>query len=147
MTFAYFDTSAVLKRYVRERGSARVMSLLGEHDFLSSAITLVEVLSALSRKRRDGELSENNFAATLSRIQSERVKWALVEVGEPVLNRAEEIVQGNVPVRALDAIHIASLVIFEAAAGIRVPFITADGRQRDAAEQMKLDVVWVGLGR
>ena len=144
MTFAYFDTSAVVKRYVRERGSVRVMSLLGEHDFLSSAITLVEVLSALSRKRRDGELSENNFVATLSRIQTERVQWALVEVGEPVLNRAEEIVQGNVPVRTLDAIHIASLVTFETAAGIRVPFITADSKQRDAAEQMKLDVVWVG---
>jgi predicted nucleic acid-binding protein len=122
------------------------MSLLGEHDFLSSAITLVEVLSVLSRKKRDGELSENNFAATLSRIQSERVQWELVEVGEPVLNRAQEIVQGNVPVRTLDAIHIASLVTFEAAAGVRVPFITADGRQRDAAKQMKLDVVWVGLG-
>jgi predicted nucleic acid-binding protein len=146
MTFAYFDTSAVVKRYVRERGSARVMSLLGEHDFLSSAITLVEVLSALSRKKRDGELSENNFATTLNRIRSERDQWELVEVGEPVLNRAQEIVQGNVPVRALDAIHIASLVTFEAAAGVSVPFITADGRQRDAAKQMKLDVIWVGLG-
>ena len=146
MTFAYFDTSALVKRYVRERGSARVMSLLGEHDFLSSAITLVEVLSVLARKKRDGDLSENNFAATLSRIQSERDQWELVEVGEPVLNRAQEIIQGNVPVRAVDAIHIASLVTFEAAAGVRVPFVTADGRQRDAAEQMKLDVVWVGLG-
>ena len=146
MTFAYFDTSAVVKRYVRERGSARVMSLLGEHDFLSSAITLVEILSALSRKKREGDLSENNFAATLSRIQSERDQWELIEVGESVLNRAQEIVQGNVPVRAVDAIHIASLVTFEDAAGVRVPFITADGRQRDAAEQMKLDVVWVGLG-
>jgi hypothetical protein len=57
-----------VKRYIREPGSAQVVSLLGRHEFLSSAITPVEVLSALSRKRRDGDLSEENFAAVLSRI-------------------------------------------------------------------------------
>ncbi len=48
------------------------------------------------------------------------------------------------PIRALDAIHVASLITFQSAAGIRVPFITGDGRQRDAAARLKLDVVWVG---
>ncbi len=75
MTFAYFDTSALVKRYVRERGSAQVGSLLRRHDLLSSAITPVEVVSALSRKRRDGDLSEEGFLATLSRVQSDRVRW------------------------------------------------------------------------
>jgi hypothetical protein len=36
------------------------------------------------------------------------------------------------------------LTTFQAAAGIRVPLITADGRQRDAATHLGLDVVWVG---
>jgi hypothetical protein len=111
---------------------------------LSSAITPVEILSALSRKKREGELSAENFSAVLSRIESERRRWELVEVAELVLNRAQEIVQGAVPVRTLDSIHIASLVTFEAAAGMRIPFVTGDGRQRDAAVQMKLDVVWIG---
>ena len=144
MTFAYFDTSALVKRYVRERGSAQVGALLRRHDLLSSAITLVEVVSALARKKRAGDLSQENFLATVNRVQSDRVRWELVEVGGTVLSRAEEIVQGTVPARALDAIHIASLVTFQAASGIWIPFVTGDGRQRDAAEQMKLDVVWVG---
>jgi predicted nucleic acid-binding protein len=144
VTFAYFDTSALIKRYVREQGSVRVASLLQRHDLLSSAITPVEVSSALCRRKSNGDLSEENFAATLSRIQSDRIRWELVEVGEPVLSRAEEIIQGTVPMRALDAVHVASLTIFQAAAGIRVPFITGDGRQRDAATQSGLDVVWVG---
>lgn len=144
MTFAYFDTSALIKRYVRERGSTRVVSLLRRHDLLSSAITPVEVMSALSRKKHNGELSKEGFAATLSRLQGERTRWELVEVGGVVLSRAEEIVQGAVPVRALDAIHIASLTTFEAAAGIRIPFITGDGRQRDAATFVGLDIIWIG---
>jgi uncharacterized protein len=144
VTFAYFDTSALIKRYVRERGSTRVVSLMRRHELLSSAITPVEVMSALSRRRRDRELSEEDFAATASRVQSERIRWELVEVGETVLNRAEEIVQGTVPVRALDAVHVASLMAFQAASSIQIPFVTGDGRQRDAANYLGLDVIWVG---
>ena len=144
MTFAYFDTSALIKRYVRESGSTRVVSLLRRYDLLSSAITPIEVMSALSRKRRDRELSEEDFAVTVSRIQTERTRWELVEIGPPVLSRAEEIVQGSLPMRALDVVHLASLTTFQAAAGIRIPFITGDGRQRDTAAILGLDVVWIG---
>jgi predicted nucleic acid-binding protein len=144
VTFAYFDSSALIKRYVREPGSARILSLLRRHDLLSSAITPVEVMSALSRRRRNSDLSEKDFAATVSRVQSERIRWELVEAGEAVLSRAEEIVQGAVPIRALDAIHVASLMVFQAASSIQISFVTGDGRQRDAANYLGLDVIWVG---
>ncbi len=42
----------------------------------------------------------------------------------------------------LAAIHLASLMTFQSAAGI--PFITADARQREAATHLGLGVVWVG---
>jgi len=144
MTFAYFDTSALIKRYVSEKGSARVVSLLGRHDLLSSAITPIEVMSALCRRKRNGELSDEHFAVTVSRVQGERTRWELVELAETVLTRAEEIVQGIVPMRSLDAIHLASLMTFQAASATRIPFVTGDDRQRQAAAQIALNVVWVG---
>jgi predicted nucleic acid-binding protein len=144
VTFAYFDTSALIKRYVSEKGSARVGFLLSRHDLLSSAITPVEIMSALCRRKCNGELSDQDFAATLSRVQGDRSRWELVEVGSEVLNRAEEVIQGRMPMRALDAIHVASLVTFQAASGLRIPFVTGDDRQREAAGHIGLDVVWVG---
>jgi uncharacterized protein len=144
VTFAYFDTSALIKRYVSEKGSARVVSLLRRHDLLSSAITPVEVMSALCRRKRNGELSNEDFAATLSRVHGERTRWELVELGRTVLSQAEEIVQGIVPMRSLDAIHVASLVTFQAESGTRIPFVTGDDRQRQAAAQIGLNVVWIG---
>jgi len=144
VTFAYFDTSALVKRYVRERGSARVVSLLRRHDVLSSAITPVEILSAFWRRKRSGDLSDENFAATLGRVQSDRVQWELVEVGGTVLSRAEEIVQGAVPMRALDAVHVASLLAFQAASSIQISFVTGDARQRDTANYLGVGVIWVG---
>lgn len=91
--WAYFDTSVLVKRYVRERGTARARSLLRRYRFLSSAVVPLEV------KRMS--------------------------------------------LRTLDAVHVASALAFETASGIRIPFVTADGRQRDAAGQVALNVVWV----
>ena len=144
MSFAYFDTSVVVKRYISESGSLRVRALLRRHDFLSSAITPVEVMSALCRRKQSGDVSEENFSKLLHRLQNDRIQWELVEAGAMVLSRAEEILQRTVSLRALDAIHIASFVTFQATSGIRIPFITSDIRQRDGVERMGLDVVWVG---
>jgi hypothetical protein len=80
----------------------------------------------------------------VSRIQSERTRWELVEVGAPVLIPAEEIVQGTFPMRALDAVHVASLTTFQAAARIRIPFVTGDATQRNTAAVLGLDVIWIG---
>jgi hypothetical protein len=77
-------------------------------------------MAALCRRKRNGELSDEDFTATLSRVHGERTRWELVELGRTVLSRAEEIVQGIVPMRSLDAIHVASLVTFQAESGTRL---------------------------
>ena len=143
-TWAYFDTSALVKRYVSEAGSLQVREWLRRHDVLSSTTTPVELLSGLARRRRAGDLSEEIFTALLRRIQRDRTRWELVEVGPMILNSAEQIVQGSVSIKTLDAIHVASLVTFQAASGTHIPFITGDTRQREAAGHVGLDVVWVG---
>lgn len=142
MNFAYFDTSAAVKRYILEPGSLEIRRWMRRYDFLTSAITLLELLSALGRRRRGGEFSEKNLVATLRRIGSDRVRWEMVETSTRVLSRAETVIQ-QTPARTLDAIHIASALVFQAASGLRIPFITADGRQREAAQQMGLEVTWI----
>ena len=143
MTPAYFDTSVLVKNYVQEAGSPRARELLRSHTFLSSSIARVELLSALMRRKSRQELRADAIPGILARVRHDRVYWQLVDVGSPVLSQAEDIVQA-VQMRALDAIHITSLLTFQAASGIRVPFVTAEGRQRDAAERMQVNVVWVG---
>jgi hypothetical protein len=49
----------------------------------------------------------------------------------------------QVPLAALDAIHIASALVFVGVLGRPVPFVTAGARQRLAAERVNLQVVWV----
>lgn len=63
-------------------------------------------------------------------------------MGALVLSQTEELVQ-KAGLRTLDALHVASALTFHAASGVAVPFITADIRQREAAEGLALSVVWV----
>ena len=143
MTLAYFDTSVLVKNYVTETGSPRARELLAHYQFLSSFITPVELMSALMRRRSTGDLSAAEIPPILARAQEDRTYWKLLDVSQTVLNRAEEIVQST-RIRTLDALHVASLINFQAISDISVSFVTADARQRDAARRVGLDVVWVG---
>jgi len=50
---AYFDSSVVVKRYVREQDSEAAARLLHEYQPVSSALLPVEISSALRRRRSD----------------------------------------------------------------------------------------------
>lgn len=139
--WAYFDTSVLVKRYVREEGSHRARRLLRQYRFLSSAITPVEMMSAICRRRTLGDLAERDFSAILSRMHKDRAYWELVEVSPLVLTQAEDLIR-KTTLRTLDAIHLASALAFQAASGIAIPFVTGDERQREAAGQLELIAVW-----
>jgi predicted nucleic acid-binding protein len=143
MTFGYFDTSVLVKNYIQEKGSASAHALLRRYAFISSSITPVELMSALTKKQSTGELLAEDLPPILARIREDRSYWKLVDVSASVLSQGEELIQ-KTRMRTLDAIHVASLVTFQEASGMRSPFMTADARQREAASQLGLDVVWVG---
>jgi predicted nucleic acid-binding protein len=60
MALYFFDSSALVKRYVREQGSVWVrettVSVSG-HLIHSSLLTVVEIASALARRHREGSPS------------------------------------------------------------------------------------------
>ncbi|MBK9307739.1 MAG: type II toxin-antitoxin system VapC family toxin [Nitrospira sp.] len=140
--WAYFDTSVLVKRYVQEAGSSAVRRLLQRFRFLSSSIMPVEAMSAISRRRVSGDLTPRDFLAIRSRLRKDRDYWELVEAGESVLLQAEELVQ-QANVRTLDAIHLASAMIFKSESRLTIPFITGDTKQRDAAHLLGFTVIWV----
>ena len=143
VAWAYFDTSALVKRYVNESGSGATRRLVRQYRFLSSAIAPVEVTSALNRRRNLGDLAERDFAAIRSRVLKDRDYWELIEVGPEVLSRAEQLVQHQ-PLRTLGAIHVATALSFQSASGLHIPFITGDTQQRQVAEHLQMNVLWVG---
>lgn len=142
-TPAYFDSSVLVKRYVDEVGSVEARRRLDEHHTACSAVAPVEVTSALKRRREAGQLSERRLRALLDDLRQDRAHWELVEVSGAVLDRAEAIVV-RAAVKTIDAIHLASALLLAETTVDRLPFVTADARQREVAARVGLPVVWVG---
>ena len=66
MSVYFFDSSALVKRYVQENGSewVRQATALQKHVILVSRITYVEVLSAFARLQREGKIDSTAISTT-----------------------------------------------------------------------------------
>src|SRR5438045_497772 len=133
MAFAYFDTSALIKRYVNEAGRLEVVKLLGKNACVVSAVLPIEVRSALRRRVTEGTLDKDRLAAILKRFTADRAFWTVIEVSREVLAAAETLSAAH-PLRALDAIHVASAQLFGIRIGLSgLTFVSADRKQTTAA--------------
>jgi predicted nucleic acid-binding protein len=136
--WAYFDTSALVKRYVDEPGRRQVQQLLRRHDCVTSAILPVELRSALRRRVAERTLDSSRVSEILKRVAGDRAYWTVIEVGTEVLSGAQALVSVH-PLRTLDAIHVASAQLFAARLSISdLIFVSADKRQTEVASAIGL---------
>ena len=68
MDYAYFDTSALIKRYVEELGRREVLTLLRKNQCVVSAVLPVEVRSALRRRVAEKALDAKRVPGILKRL-------------------------------------------------------------------------------
>ena len=136
--WAYFDTSALVKRYVDEPGRREVQQLLRRHECVTSAILPVELRSALRRRVAERTLDSPRVSEILKRVAADRAYWTVIEVGAEVLSGAEALVSVHAR-RTLDAIHVASAQLFAARLSIAdLIFVSADQRQVEVAKAIGL---------
>ncbi len=145
MEFAYFDTSALVKRYVAEVGSPWVNSLLTFPRTLTiftSQLTVVETTCAFSRRRREGTLSSKNYEDLLAAFNYDTAyRYIVADVMQVTVDTACEL-SGTHPLRAYDAIHLATALLLngEIIRNNKPPltFICADNRLLEIAQAENL---------
>jgi predicted nucleic acid-binding protein len=134
----YIDTSVAVKLYTREPDSDECESLVADAGIVSSELLVGELASALFAKERAGQIAT---------VQRERV-WSLFEehaadgtiwlvaLNGHLVRAAVEVmaeVNPHVPLRTLDALHLATFLGIEAG-----PLFTRDRRMLDAARRLNL---------
>ena len=108
----YLDTSALVKRYYEEQGSAWVHSLFQlENVLMASKVAYAELLAALARKRREKEITEANFTHAVESFQQEWKEFAVAEVTEAVFADLLALLKRH-PLRGFDAIHLCTALWF-----------------------------------
>jgi len=128
----FLDTSALLKRYAHEDGTALVLELMdADREWLASALAQPEAEVTLCHLGLDKEVENEQRR----RLRDDWERFRVVPVDGACLLRAAEI--GCLHrVRTLDALHLA--------AADRLPrplvFLTFDQRQAAAARAMGLSV-------
>jgi predicted nucleic acid-binding protein len=131
----FFDTSAFVKRYVREAGTDAVLVWCDQAtEIILSGIALPEIISSFCRLQREGRITDTQYRQLKSLLLSDIEDVAICDLTPVVLAKAISSLEKNV-LRGMDAIHIGSAVTLNADV-----FISADKRQLEAAARIGLRV-------
>ncbi len=122
----FFDASALVKRYVRERQSATVRRLLGAGPVAVSRLSEAEVASALARLSREHGLAAFRRDRAIAALATDLSAWHIVELTAEVIGLARRLLTRH-PLRTGDAIQLACGLCLQDAIGQSLDgFVTYD---------------------
>lgn len=134
----FFDSSAFVKRYVREEGTDTVLFWCDQATELClSGIALPEIISAFCRLQREKQITPLQYRHLKTMLMADITDALICDLTPPVMRHAIVSLEGGV-LRGMDAIHIGSAMEL----GVD-RFISSDARQCAAAAQAGMVVVQV----
>jgi len=137
----FFDASALVKRYIRERGSTQVRRLLRAGDVAVSRLSEVEVVSAFARLARDKAISRPQRDRVVAAFVADLAAWHVVEVTPEVVTTARRLLMQHA-LRSGDAVQLAGALVLQAGMGREFQALVAyDHRVLDAARAEQLAVI------
>ena len=136
MSFYFADTSAFAKRYLPEVGSGWVKSWI-EPDagnyIIISILGTVEFVSLLARRQREGIVSVADFIGLQNTFLYHTYhQYRVIPMAINVVVEARQLVARH-PLRALDALQLATAIVARKALGTTITFVTADTKLLAAA--------------
>ncbi len=142
----YFDSSALVKRYIAESASAQVEILLAEAGIAAtSLITRAEVAAALAKAVRVNWLTHDVAARALKTFQQHWPMLFRLNIREATIERAEALAWEH-GLRGYDAVHLASALLWQQSISSPVTLATFDRQLWDAAQLVGLEVWPEALG-
>jgi predicted nucleic acid-binding protein len=107
----FWDSSALLPLLVDEPSRERLLGFLEEDsEVLAWWGTPVEIVSALSRREREGLLTAEEVAAALDAVRALAQGWHEIVPSEAVRRTAERLLRTH-PLRAADSLQLAAALI------------------------------------
>jgi uncharacterized protein len=107
----FFDSSAMVKRFAQERGSAFVLSLLRpstKSRLYAARITEVEVCAALARRQKGNTISTHQATEGLRRLKQDFPRrFTQVAMSENVMIEAARLAE-TYALRGYDAVQLAA---------------------------------------
>ncbi|UQN09634.1 type II toxin-antitoxin system VapC family toxin [Deinococcus sp. QL22] len=122
----YLDTNALVKLYVDEVGRDRVEKLIDEVEgaLTTSVITYAESRGVFARYLREGKITAPEHNTIVENFNADWEGMNAIDVTPSVYRRAGDLLVAHPHLRAMDAIHMAS--VLDARTKIGIKFLTFD---------------------
>lgn len=131
----FFDTSALIKRYIDERGTEAVNRLFRQAgDIAISVVTKAEIVSALNFKRRLMLLSDRDYNGIMTEFERNCTDFVIQAIDAAVEAKIRLCAERYAH-KTLDNIQLASALVLKPAY-----FATADKKLARLAKLEKLRV-------
>ena len=129
----FWDSSAIIPLCLKEKTSEAIKGLMkDDEDIVVWWTTRIECLSALSRRQREGVLPSADEAKARTVLSALAATWSEVQPTETVRLRAERLLSIH-PLRAADALQLASALIWAQETPRGLDFVCLDQNLREAA--------------
>jgi predicted nucleic acid-binding protein len=139
----YADTSALIKKYVREAGSEQVIAYFGQFALIgTAALTQAEMASAMAKALRSGWVDEPRILIAWQDFLSHWPAYIRLPVSAGIVERAAAMTWQH-GLRAYDAIHLACALAWKELSGEEMVFACYDRSLSQAAGREGLPV-WPG---
>ncbi len=107
----YFDTSALIKRYIKESGSEVIDDAIDKaKEILVSALTHIEAISSLRRLLSEEKICKADYEKIKIELAKDFKDFTILPILQETLNKAFQIVDSE-NLRTLDAIQLATVII------------------------------------
>ncbi len=138
----YLDTSALVKRYFAEPGSASVRRLFRGRQLATVRVAYAELAATIARLHREELVTHRARDRVFARMERDFSAIAVVEVRRALVQSVPELVIRQ-PLRGYDAVHLAAALLLREQ-GAAVDFWSADGQLVAAARAEGLKATHVG---
>ena len=143
MAICFLDSSALVKRYIAERGSAWIQSqtdpISGNHLYVAR-ITGAEMVAAITRRLRRGETSPEDASAALAAFRADFAGgYFPLDVSAAMIAQAMGLAERH-GLRGYDAVQLAAALELNLrclAAEAAPPLIITADRELNAAASME----------
>ena len=133
----YIDTSALVKIYHTEAGSATVQQIYrGTDEIAISEVSKIECLSTVYRKYREQEITHDTLLAVIAKFEADlQHRYTVLRFSLLVINEAWDVLRRFAETRGLKTLDSLQFAFFTVYCDATTQFVCADVTLGDLVKQ------------